>query len=239
MSDYFERIEAHLLDAVERQAKSTARPRYPLTSRLGGWLSHRPVLAGGGVASVAVAVLVALALSGGGSPPAYAVVVRPDGTIALTLNEIIGMGPANARLEALGVRARLVRSVILCKGKVRPVPFTVVNHRVLAGNAHGDAKERLRSFNSFNQKRLVTERLAASKEALSVIQSMVRPQKTTHGVRMIIHPSAIPHGLMLVLAFKPVNVEKGTHKTHGGAPIGVAGSISLYRAPVPRCLLSA
>ena len=232
MSDYFERIEAHLLDAVERNAKSAARLRHLRRIARGKWPSRRPLLVAGSTASIGVTVLVALALSAGTGQPAYALVVRPDGTLALTLNEIIGAGPANARLAQLGVRARLVGRTAGCSPQAEPVSWTVVDHHVKLGQVHGHTTGKPTSS---TQTRRVAERLAASKEAMQVIRGMIEKQKTARGVRMIIHPSAIPHGLILMLALKPVPSVHDTHGTHKRPLIGVSGSIALYRDPVPGC----
>jgi hypothetical protein len=230
MSDYFERIEAHLLDALDRQATPPARRGHLRRIAQGRWLSRRPVLAAGGIFSVGVPILLALLLSAGTDIPAYAVVARPDGTVVLTLNEIVGVDPANARLAKLGVRARLLRTTAGCRTKARPVPWTVAHNRVLPGD-QGTGKLR-----SPGQMRRVAERLAASNAAiLHVIRSMIKPQHSVRGVSMIIHPSAIPHGLTLVLAFKPVNPVHD-NKAHAKPRVGVGGSIALYRNPVPSCL---
>ena len=62
-------------------------------------------------------VLAGLAFTGGGGQPAYAVVVRPDGSVALTLSEIVGVGPANERLIQLGVPVRLARAEEGCTAR--------------------------------------------------------------------------------------------------------------------------
>lgn len=221
MSDYFERVETHLLDAVERNA----RPRPT-------WLSRRAAIAAGGIAAIAGAVLLVLALTAGTSQPAYAVVVRPDGSVALTLNELVGLEPANARLAALGVRARLVGKETGCTAKARPVRWLSDQRRAAHGQIPAHSERRL---GSLKQERLVAEDLARSKAALHTLQSMIQPQHTANGVRMIIHPGAIPHGLTLVLAFRPVYPTHPTHRDRGQI-MGVGGSMSLYHDPPPRCL---
>jgi hypothetical protein len=57
---------------------------------------------------LAAAVAVgALALTANTTAPAYAVVVNRDGSVTLTIDELIGVRAANARLSELGVRARV------------------------------------------------------------------------------------------------------------------------------------
>lgn len=63
-------------------------------------------------AAVALAMLAALvalviALGHGGGTSAYAVVTNPDGTVTVTIDELVGVEPANERLEALGLPVRI------------------------------------------------------------------------------------------------------------------------------------
>lgn len=76
--------------------------------------SWRAPLAAASVALTAAAVAVALTVSASTSPPAYALVVNPDGSVTLTINELIGVTGANAQLAKLGVRARVARLVPGC-----------------------------------------------------------------------------------------------------------------------------
>jgi hypothetical protein len=61
------------------------------------------------IAAIALAIAVALAAlviglsRGGGGSSAYAVVTNPDGTVTVTISELIGVGPANVRLKQLGL----------------------------------------------------------------------------------------------------------------------------------------
>jgi len=231
MSDYFERIEGHLLDALER-ADEPRRGR----ERPGGFFrstrhSRRAALATSGVAAIAGAVVLALALTAGKGQSAYAVVVRHDGSVALTLNELVGIEPANARLTKLGVRARLLRRASGCTAKARPLRW-VPEDRPAPTPAHLKGKPR-----SHKPARSAAEELARSRARLYTPQSMYRSLRTARGVRIVIYPKAIPHGLTLVLAFRPVYP---AHPTHGdrGQIIGVGGSVGLYRDPPPSCLPS-
>jgi hypothetical protein len=49
----------------------------------------------------------ALVLTASTTPLAYAVVVNRDGSVTLTIDELIGVSAANARLAELGVRAKV------------------------------------------------------------------------------------------------------------------------------------
>lgn len=70
--------------------------------------SRKAPIAAGALATSAGAVALALTLSAGSAPAAYAVTQNPDGTLSVTLSEIVGVSGANAELERLGVDARVV-----------------------------------------------------------------------------------------------------------------------------------
>ncbi|HTY98121.1 MAG TPA: hypothetical protein VMB91_13840 [Solirubrobacteraceae bacterium] len=55
-----------------------------------------------GLAAVTAAVVVLMS-AGGGPPAAYAVTQNPDGTVTLSLDEVLGLEPVNERLAQLGV----------------------------------------------------------------------------------------------------------------------------------------
>ncbi len=60
---------------------------------------------------VPVAALIAAAvviLSGSQAAPSYAVTLKPDGSVEVTINEITGVAAANARLHQLGIRTIVV-----------------------------------------------------------------------------------------------------------------------------------
>jgi hypothetical protein len=64
------------------------------------------------VAALALALVIGLvalviALGRGGGTSAYAVVTNPDGTVTVTINELIGVEPADERLQELGVPVRI------------------------------------------------------------------------------------------------------------------------------------
>jgi hypothetical protein len=69
----------------------------------------RAPLAAGAVAVTGVIVAAALTITASNSPPAYALVVHANGTVTLTINELVGISPVNAQLARLGVRARVAR----------------------------------------------------------------------------------------------------------------------------------
>jgi hypothetical protein len=91
-----------------------------LVEQHGAALAEQPVLVHprprhvrrGPIAAVALALAAALAalviaLGHGGGTSAYAVVNNPDGTVTVTIRELVGVQPANERLEELGIPARI------------------------------------------------------------------------------------------------------------------------------------
>ncbi len=75
-------------------------------------LSHRrrPLLAGfgaAGLAAITAGVVIALTATSA-TPPAFAVTNNHDGTATVTLRQISAIGALNARLTALGIRAKAV-----------------------------------------------------------------------------------------------------------------------------------
>jgi hypothetical protein len=69
------------------------------------------------IALTGAIVAAALTFTAGTSPPAYALVVNPNGSVTLTINELIGITGANAQLARLGVRARVARLEPHCNAR--------------------------------------------------------------------------------------------------------------------------
>lgn len=92
-----------------RPWRSSSGPRR--SPRSPGWprprRSPRGLLAAVAIALAAAVAVGALALTANTTAPAYAVVVNRDGSVTLTIDELIGVRAANARLSELGVRARV------------------------------------------------------------------------------------------------------------------------------------
>jgi hypothetical protein len=91
------------------RARRASRPRR----------SWRVLLAAGAVALTATVVAGALVLTASTTPPAYAVVVNRDGSVTLTIDELIGVSAANARMAELD-RGRGGRSESWIAGMIRP-----------------------------------------------------------------------------------------------------------------------
>jgi hypothetical protein len=105
--------------------RSPSRPRRsPRPRGLPGLLrSRRGPLAAVAAALTAAIVVGALALSANTTAPAYAVVVNRDGSVTLTIDQLIGVSAANARLAALGVPARAAIIEAGCTAKGVRVRF--------------------------------------------------------------------------------------------------------------------
>ncbi len=102
MSRFEDRLWAEL---VEQHGAVLAEP--PALAQAPPRLLRRGPLAAVALAlALALAALV-IALGRGGGTSAYAVVTNPDGTITVTIRELVGVEPANERLEELGVPARI------------------------------------------------------------------------------------------------------------------------------------
>ncbi len=75
-------------------------PQIQRSRRRSGWLAA-------GVVAVAAAATGGVATLGH-SPAAYAVTQNPNGTVTVSISDIQAIAPANAELQALGVRAKAV-----------------------------------------------------------------------------------------------------------------------------------
>ncbi len=116
-----------------------------LVEQHGAVLSEQPVLVQtparrfrrGPVAAVALAIAVALAalvigLGRGGATSAYAVVTNPDGSVTVTIKELVGVEPANQRLQELGLPVAIPPVRADCptsQTELRPAPLTVEQSR--------------------------------------------------------------------------------------------------------------
>jgi hypothetical protein len=117
-SGYIETLERELVAAsrrLQRDAEAGAgRPRLLRPRRL--------VLLTFSLALVAAAAtLLALQPGGGGPPAAYAVTQNSDGTVTLTLDELLGVQPADEQLAKLGVPVVVRRVEAGCDEEGRTV----------------------------------------------------------------------------------------------------------------------
>jgi hypothetical protein len=87
--------------------------------------SRRPSFAAGGGVAVALAIVAVVLLTAGTkSTPAYGVISNGDGSVTLTLNELMGADAANEQLASLGVRAAIAKVEPGCvaTGEAVPIP---------------------------------------------------------------------------------------------------------------------
>jgi hypothetical protein len=105
MSKIEERMWADLIR--EPGADQALAVRQPPTVRR---RAPRAPLAVGGLILLGAILAAALALTAGTSTtPAYAVTVNTNGSVSVTLNEVLGVSGANEALARLGVRARIAQ----------------------------------------------------------------------------------------------------------------------------------
>lgn len=105
------------------EPRATARLRTPRL-RAGRLLLRPRRLAGGLAAIAAIAATVSLLTTTGTTPSAaYAVTQNADGTVTVTIAEMLGIPGANAQLEKLGVMVRVIPVQAGCSAKGQIVPY--------------------------------------------------------------------------------------------------------------------
>jgi hypothetical protein len=114
------------------RAQSRVRPGRRRSAR-------RTLAAGGASLVVAAAVILAVSLNTATTSPAYAVVVNPDGTVTVTLKQLLGRTGANARLASLGVPVRVVTREAGCTAKSERTPLAEGTERGLLSIATAQA----------------------------------------------------------------------------------------------------
>ncbi|HXD54670.1 MAG TPA: hypothetical protein VN618_07950 [Solirubrobacteraceae bacterium] len=147
---FAELVEQHgalLTDAPARalpasgQARRPARVRLPLPLRLrlpAGRLVPAGALAFALAAALA-AIVIGFGSGGGGGTPAYAVVSNGDGTVSVTVRELVGVTGANEALRTLGVRARVVHSERACPTQPGEYALARLSSEQSERIAHGGA----------------------------------------------------------------------------------------------------
>jgi hypothetical protein len=169
--------------------------------------SWRASLVAGAIALTAAIVAGALLLTASASPPAYAVVVDPDGSVTLTINQLVGVSAANARLAKLGVRARVA----------------IIEPGCTAKGVHVELP--------------LPQRTARSEPWIAQMwrPEKVWRQEDAHpgfgGVGLVIRPAGIPKGDTLLMTARRID------GTHARIPFHAVGlSMGLYRGPAPSCV---
>jgi len=114
-----------LRDLMVNHGSELARGGRPRARRV----AFRPGRVVAGMMAVATVATVGLTTLGN-SPAAYAVTQNPNGTVTVSIQDIQAIGPANAVLQALGVRAKAVPMTSDCESLEGDVtyrgPFSIV-----------------------------------------------------------------------------------------------------------------
>lgn len=119
MSSFEERLWSELAFKHGEPLASTIDRTRPTRRQM----ARRNLAAGGAALAAAGIVAATLALSTGSTTPAYAIVVNHDGSVTLTLNQLLGTKDANARLANLGVRVRIIMRERGCSAKRELAPL--------------------------------------------------------------------------------------------------------------------
>jgi hypothetical protein len=192
-TDLIREPEAH--DALAARQPPAARRR-----------SRRAPLAAGALALLGATLALALTLTASTSTtPAYAVTVNPDGSVSLTLDEVVGVRGANETLAKLGVRAQVAQIEARCSqtGEHAPSP----EHR----------------------EQIVEPQKVAGQEPS--IEGQLQRRGAFAGVDLVIHPRAIPQADTALIAIQ----RDSTVTYHGKAISSLSWKVGLYRGTAPTC----
>jgi hypothetical protein len=142
MSEFEENL---WVEVVREHGPGLARPE-PSREKHGWWTRPR-LLAGTTVGLAAMGTTAALLLGATASPPAFAVIRNPNGTVTVKLIKVSGIAGANSELASMGVRAKIMKAMtqaddvaklLPCQGQpagtVRTVtldPARIPRHQVL------------------------------------------------------------------------------------------------------------
>lgn len=131
MSKFQDRLWRELVEEHGARLAQMTRPAINHRRR------PRPrLLAGTTVGLAGVGTAVALIVSAAGSSPAFAVTRNNDGTVTVWIRRVEGIAGANARLAALGVRAR---AVVVAAGCKPPAGVAIKPGRLIAApKVHGN-----------------------------------------------------------------------------------------------------
>ncbi len=160
---------------------------------------RRAPLAAGALVLFAAIVAAAMTLTAGTSTtPAYAVTVNPDGSVSVTLTEVLGVSGANEALARLGVRARIAK--------------------VQAGCTQTGEKVRLEPGAAAHEQQELIVEPQKNGEGLAGINMIIHPDAIPQGDTALItaqlddggRPVAVPHG-------KPVSAVAWTVGLYRGA----------------------
>jgi hypothetical protein len=172
-------------------------------------------MAAGVALALAAGLLAAFALSGGTATPAYAVVLNSDGSVTLTLNQLLGARAADERLASLGVKVTVLTREQGCTSTGIRAP---------------DAISPL-SSGALGRERRSVESILLGQGALIERSTLPRAHTGFRGLTLRIDPTMIPPEDTLVITARLLDGPSGDGHSHA---IGM--SAGLYRDPAPTCL---
>lgn len=156
----------------------------------------RPVaLTAGAFGVVGAVTVVSLALTATTGTPAYAVTEHTDGTVAITIHDLIGVDGANAELAKLGVPVRAVTIDSSCHGTYHPDPNLPPVHGTVLVRSTGQDEITVRPANiPAGDTLLLAAKQVGSRVAMSI--ALVRdPAPSCLGViRHLIGPGGASTG---------------------------------------------
>ena len=150
MASFEDRLWAHL---VEEHGALLAEPagRAPIVQparRPAPRLLRRGVLAGAAAALAGALAAILIGLGSGGSPAAYAVTQNADGTVTVTIRQLVGVTGADAKLRSLGLPVRAAPLRPSCPPSARSyrlvqLPSAEMHALVLPAGPPGNASRRI------------------------------------------------------------------------------------------------
>jgi hypothetical protein len=162
------------------------------------------ILAGTGAILAAGGTTVALVLGAAGTSPAFAVTKNHDGSITLTISRMAGIRAANARLRALGYRARLVQVAPGCPPAT--APSRGESWTVAASPAMARAAARVSIHTRFDPRQIPVKRLLVIAAWVQSRKISIAPAHLVRGAAPVCLPAPPPPAVFLRSA-GPVTVE--------------------------------
>ena len=120
MSRFEDRLLTYLVAEHGDALLDVAPPAAREVTRQRRWLRSRPAVVALVLVLAAAVAVIALTVGGRHAAPAYALKIRADGTVVLTLNDVTAVTAANEDLAARGVPVRVIPLRKGCRAVGRP-----------------------------------------------------------------------------------------------------------------------